>query len=67
MQRLEVSGAVRPICGSLSVKGLIIHLHEAVHCICIASSTLIVLAASQRRRMINTVCCIYSKLPPEDR
>jgi len=30
------------------------------------SSTLIVLAASQRRCMINNLCCIYSKLPPDD-
>ena len=29
-------------------------------------STLIVLAASQRGCMINTVWCIYSKLPPDD-
>jgi hypothetical protein len=27
---------------------------------------MIVLAASQRRCMINTVCCIYSTLPPDD-
>jgi len=26
------------------------------------SSTLIVLAASQHRYMLNTICCIYSKL-----
>jgi len=30
------------------------------------SSTPIVLAASQCRRMINTVCCVYSKLPADD-
>ena len=30
------------------------------------SYTVIVLAASQRRCMINTICCIYSKLPPDD-
>jgi hypothetical protein len=28
--------------------------------------TLIVLAASQRRCMINTISCIYSKIPPDD-
>jgi len=28
-------------------------------------SALIKLTASQRRCMINTVCCIYSKLPPD--
>jgi hypothetical protein len=27
---------------------------------------LIVLAASQRRCMINAICCIYSKIPPVD-
>jgi hypothetical protein len=25
-----------------------------------------VLAASQRRYRINTICCIYSKIPPDD-
>ena len=30
------------------------------------SGTLIMLAASQRRCMINTIHCICSKLPPDD-
>ena len=30
------------------------------------SGALIVLAASQRGRMINTICCIYSELSPDD-
>jgi hypothetical protein len=28
--------------------------------------TLIMLVASQCRCMINTICCIYSKIPPDD-
>ena len=28
------------------------------------ASTLI--AASQRRCIINTICCVYSKIPPDD-
>jgi len=31
MQRLEVSGAVRPLCGSLGVKGLRAQSHLKLH------------------------------------
>jgi hypothetical protein len=30
------------------------------------SSTLIMRVASQRRCVLYTICCIYSKLPPDD-
>jgi len=33
MQRLEVSGAVRPLYGSLGVKGLIYSLAEKYNCV----------------------------------
>jgi hypothetical protein len=43
------------------------HHQEVFYCICtICYSTLIMLAASQRICMINTLCCIYSKIPPDD-
>ena len=41
-------------------------VYSIYHKSTLTSSTLIVLAASQRGCMIIAIDCIYSKLPPED-
>jgi hypothetical protein len=44
------------------------HMVFTIHLREIAAKTLIVLAASRRRFMVNIICCIqvHSKLPPDD-